>query len=173
MHENTTLDDSKIDDDNIVDEGKQRPLWCWLILCHDSTGILFEISGILVANAILDTVISLHEDVGELKDPSDLVKLRKNTYTVMSQLSKHGHDSVDPISMQTVRQGLDLGAAQEDVGIEGASNLFYYLFDDWRAVYATIATFRNRLEELVSFHFSDNATNILIRSRKEKSWVTW
>lgn len=69
----------------------------------------------------------------------------------MSQLSNHGHMSVDPISMQTVRQTLDLGAAQEDIGSEGASNLFYYLFDDWRAVYSTIATFRERLKELVSF----------------------
>ena len=67
----------------------------------------------------------------------------------MSQLSNHGHLTADPISIQSVRQALDPNNLQIDVGIEGASNLFYYLFDDWRAVYSTISTFRRRLEELV------------------------
>lgn len=75
--------------------------------------------------------------------------LRANTISVLSQLSSYGHDSADPISMQTVRQALDLDANQGDPGIEGASNLFYYLFDDWRAVYTTVAQFQIRLHELV------------------------
>lgn len=49
--------------------------------------------------------------------------------------------------MQTVRQALE--HEHGDPGIEGASSLFYYLFDDWRAVYSTVANFHLRLEELV------------------------
>jgi hypothetical protein len=51
--------------------------------------------------------------------------------------------------MQTVRQTLKLDAVQSNPGIEGASNLYYYLFDDWRAVYHTIAMYHQRLEDLV------------------------
>jgi hypothetical protein len=75
--------------------------------------------------------------------------MRANTLSVLSQLSKFGHDSADPISMQTVRQTLKLDAVQNNPGIEGASNLYYYLFDDWRAVYHTVAMYHQRLEDLV------------------------
>ena len=51
--------------------------------------------------------------------------------------------------MQTVRQALKLDPAQAHPGLEGASLLFYYLFDDWRAVYLTVATYHKRLDELV------------------------
>lgn len=54
--------------------------------------------------------------------------------------------------MQSVRQSLDLDATCTHAGIEGASNLFYYLFDDWRAVYSSIATYRKRLEALVRLY---------------------
>jgi len=74
--------------------------------------------------------------------------MRRNTLSVLSQLSKIGHDQADPISMQTVRQVLELDEAQANPGIEGASNLFYYLFDDWRAVYATVSSFQKRLHDL-------------------------
>jgi len=50
--------------------------------------------------------------------------------------------------MQTVRQALKLDPAQAHPGLEGASLLFYYLFDDWRAVYLTVATYHKRLDEL-------------------------
>lgn len=78
-----------------------------------------------------------------------LKSIRGNTLSVLSQLSELGHLSADPTSMQTVRQALELDGAQANPGIEGSSNLFYYLFDDWRAVYSTIAAFRARLEKLV------------------------
>lgn len=93
------------------------------------------------------TVISLHEDPGPVHNEKHVQSMRGNTLSVLSQLSKFGHLSEDPTSMQTVRQALD--AVQTNSGIEGASNLFYHLFDDWRAVYSTIATFRRRLEGLV------------------------
>jgi hypothetical protein len=72
--------------------------------------------------------------------------MRGNTLSVLSQLSTLGDLSSDPTSMQSVRQALESDA---NPGVEGASNLFYYLFDDWRAVYSTIAAFRIRLEKLV------------------------
>jgi len=73
--------------------------------------------------------------------------MRGNTLSVLNQLSKLGHGSADPISMQTVRQALE---QHDDTSLEGASSLFYYLFDDWRAVYRTVSGFHFRLEELVS-----------------------
>lgn len=117
-------------DFSIDAEGKQRPLWSWLVLCDDNT------------------VLSLHEDTGPLPNEHDLKTMRNNTLSVLSQLSNQGHLKADPISIQSVRQALELDSPQTNLGIEGASNLFYYLFDDWRAVYATIGAFRLRLKEL-------------------------
>jgi hypothetical protein len=96
----------------------------------------------------LDTVISLHEDTGTVPNTEDVKSLRNNTLSVLSQLSKHGHLKADPISLQSVRQSLDLDS---NPGVEGASNLFYYLFDDWRAVYSTVGAFRDRLNVLVGY----------------------
>lgn len=98
----------------------------------------------------VDTVISLHEDPGPVTNVEALKSLRGNTLSVLTQLSVKGHGTADPTSMQTVRQALELDAAQAHSGVEGSSNLFYYLFDDWRAVYSTIAAYRARLKELVS-----------------------
>ncbi|CZS90673.1 hypothetical protein WAI453_004041 [Rhynchosporium graminicola] len=111
-----------------VFEGNQKPLYSWLVICEDHT------------------VISLHEDPGQLENYEDLAAIRKNTLSVLSQLSKHG--TADPISMQTVRQALKLDPFQSHSGLEGASLLFYYLFDDWRAVFSTVAMYHKRLDEL-------------------------
>lgn len=117
--------------ESILEEGSQRRLWSWLVLCDDNT------------------VLSLHEDPGPVNDTEALKSIRGNTLSVLSQLSRHGHRSADPTSMQTVRQALELDdAAQVSIGNEGSSNLFYYLFDDWRAVYSTIAAYRARLAKL-------------------------
>ncbi|QSZ29059.1 hypothetical protein DSL72_003569 [Monilinia vaccinii-corymbosi] len=116
----------------------QCRLWSWLILCDDNT------------------VIAVHEDTTPIKKTKrDLKSLRGNTLSVLGQLSKSGHETADPISMQTVRQVLDMNAAHANNGIEGASNLFYYLFDDWRAVYATVAFFRASLQRLETSIFED------------------
>ncbi|KAI9644656.1 hypothetical protein NHQ30_006680 [Ciborinia camelliae] len=123
---------------NLFRDREQCRLWSWLILCDDNT------------------VIAVHEDTISIKKTNkDLKSLRGNTLSVLSQLSKSGHETADPISMQTVRQVLDLNAAHANNGIEGASNLFYYLFDDWRAVYATVDFFRRSLQELETSIFED------------------
>lgn len=79
--------------------------------------------------------------------------MRSNTMSVLKQLSTSGLDETDPLSLQTVRYALRAEAAQAAPGIEGSSLLFYYLFDDWRAVYSTVGRFHLRLDNLVwMFH---------------------
>ena len=76
--------------------------------------------------------------------------MRSNTLSVLTQLSNFGHRDANAISMQTVRQALKPDDSQVDMGVEGASSLFYYLFDDWRAVFSTVTMYHERLEQLVS-----------------------
>lgn len=123
---------------------------------------------------LLDTVISLHEDTRPCDNKPDLISMRRNTLSVLSQLSKIGHDQADPISMQTVRQVLELDEAQANPGIEGASNLFYYLFDDWRAVYATVSSFQKRLHDLVFIPCSiETRIKLLTEVSNNRFWKTW
>ncbi|TVY50093.1 hypothetical protein LOCC1_G000020 [Lachnellula occidentalis] len=109
-------------------EGKQRRLYSWLILCNDNT------------------VISLQENPGILNE-EDLKSTRLNLLSVLKQLSEAKNNSTDPLSMQSVRQALE-SPDIDDRGSEGSSNLFYYLFDDWRAVYSTVEVFGKRLKSL-------------------------
>lgn len=101
---------------------------------------------------MVDTVISIHQDPGEHNDVEALKSIRGNTISVLKQLSSRGRESADPISIQTVRQALKSPDEEEtapvSAGVEGASSLFYYLFDDWRAVYSTVGNFQFRLNEL-------------------------
>lgn len=129
-------------DSKMQDEGTQRRLYSWLILCKDNT------------------VISLQEDPSFITNDEDLKETRSNLLSVLRQLSKVKHDSIDPLSWQSVRQALD-GLDGEKVGIEGASNLFYYLFDDWLAVYHTVGFFRKRLKSL---------QDVIIDSSSQKSY---
>lgn len=92
-------------------------------------------------------MISFHEDPG-LVDLDDLCSLRANTLSVLSQVSSLEQESFNPISLQTVRGALKL-ESDEDSAHEGASNLFYYLFDDWHAAYETVAGFQSTLGNLV------------------------
>ncbi|EPE36333.1 hypothetical protein GLAREA_05671 [Glarea lozoyensis ATCC 20868] len=115
----------------LEDEGRQRRLYSWLIICDDNT------------------VISFHEDSG-MTNSEDLLSLRANTISVLSQVSILNQDSFNPISLQTVRAALD---QENDThhGHEGASNLFYYLFDDWHAAYETVAGFQTTLGNLRTY----------------------
>ncbi|KAL3420889.1 ADP-ribosylation factor [Phlyctema vagabunda] len=117
-------------EDSIVNVSPHQRLWSWLVLCDDYT------------------VISFHEDPGRVDDAEELQSMRSNTISVLSQLSNYGHDGADPVSLQSVRKALQVENTQSEPGIEGASNLFYYLFDDWRAVYSSIAAFQAKLESL-------------------------
>ncbi|KAG9235638.1 hypothetical protein BJ875DRAFT_458578 [Amylocarpus encephaloides] len=140
MHERKTQQRSPavMATNEIEDEGKQRRLYSWLVLCHDHT------------------VISFHEDPGTDNSPDDLGLVRANLLSVFSQVSNQVGDSFNPISMQTVRDALSL-VSQNDWGLEGSSNLFYYLFDDWRAAYQTVGGFSLKLSELRTY-ILQNAT---------------
>jgi len=132
---------------NLVDEGAQLRLYSWLVLCNNRMNILSFLPKYFLI--ILDTVLSFHETPSGTNSTAELKLMRSNTLSVLSQLSKFGHDGADPISLQTVRQALKPDDAHSEPGVEGASLLFYYLFDDWRAVYLTVAKFRQRLDILV------------------------
>ncbi|KAE9376988.1 hypothetical protein N431DRAFT_555275 [Stipitochalara longipes BDJ] len=134
MHELPTKIDESVD---IVEEGKQKRLYSWLFLCDDHT------------------VISFHEYPGQFKDTADLNAMRSNTLSVLKQLSTVGLDKTDPLSLQTVRYALKAEAVKDAPGIEGSSLLFYYLFDDWRAVYSTVGRFHHRLDTLQNAIFDD------------------
>lgn len=126
------------EDIEIAAEGEQRRLWSWLVLCDDHT------------------VISVHEDPGETPNPEDVKSIRANTLSVLKQLSERGRGgSLDPISMQTVRQALKDDVDELGQGMEGSSLLFYYLFDDWRAVFRTVAMYKQRLGELRTIILGD------------------
>ncbi len=94
-------------------------------------------------------MISFHEYPGPFTDRVDFKAMRRNTLSVLRQLSTVDLDQTDPLSLQTVRYALKSEAAQAQPGIEGSSLLFYYLFEDWRAVYTTVGRFHQRLESLV------------------------
>ncbi|KAF8867211.1 hypothetical protein BDZ45DRAFT_710207 [Acephala macrosclerotiorum] len=128
MHEIVTQTERS--DIDIISEGAQRRLWSWLVLCDDNT------------------VLSLHEHPGHVQDTRDLVSFRANTLSVLSQISKCGHQSTNAISMITIRQSLKEDLHDTNPGVEGTSLLFYYLFDDWQAVYTTVAKYKKRLEQL-------------------------
>ncbi|TVY85132.1 hypothetical protein LSUE1_G000421 [Lachnellula suecica] len=129
MHQETHDSPEVATDKSIIQEGKQRRLYSWLILCNDNT------------------VISLQEYPFDFKNGQDLKATRSNLLSVLSQLSKVKYDATSPLSLQSVRQAL-ADFNHENPGQEGASNLFYYLFDDWRAVYSTVDVFGKRLKKL-------------------------
>jgi hypothetical protein len=65
----------------------------------------------------------------------------------MSQLSHFRYSTAAIVSMQNIRPLRSFDDA--DPGVEGSSVLFYHLFDDWRAVYGSIAGSRQDLLNLV------------------------
>jgi hypothetical protein len=65
----------------------------------------------------------------------------------MSQLSHFGYSTTHVVSMQNIRPLRSFDDANP--GVEASSLLFYYLFDDWRAVYGSVAGFRQDLLNLV------------------------
>ena len=94
-------------------------------------------------------MLSFHEYPGQLKGTKDFEALRGNTLSVLKQLSIVGLEKTDLLSLQAVRSSLNAEAVKDAPGVEGSSLLFYYLFDDWRAVYSTVGRFHDRLDTLV------------------------
>ena len=121
----------------------------------------------------VDTVIAFHEHPGAFKDPNAFKAMRRNTLSVLSQLSTVGVDKTDPLSLQTVRYALKSEAAKAEPGIEGSSLLFYYLFEDWRAVYTTVGRFQQRLTNLVQIPNPHSVHFELTYISKMKFLMTW
>ncbi|KAI9741586.1 MAG: hypothetical protein M1818_004393 [Claussenomyces sp. TS43310] len=112
---------------------KEERIWAWLILGDDGT------------------VVSLHEPSKIVNpDVSTVKKLRHHTLSVLTQISELGGRKAKSIGMISVRQMLRPKRPGDayDPGHEGASLLFYYLFDDWNATYALIVAIKRRLNEL-------------------------
>ncbi|OBT90991.1 hypothetical protein VE02_00210 [Pseudogymnoascus sp. 03VT05] len=104
-------------------------LWSWLVLCHDAI------------------VISFHEAPRPKGEVSKYIEtVRKNTLSVLSQLSTIG--SADGVELISLRQPADSKDTSELTGAEGASNLFYYLFDDWTATYTLLMVLQGNIEKL-------------------------
>ena len=118
-----------------------------------------------------DTVLSLHEEptiepapagVEDSKWKADHYKsMRANMVSVLKQLSVHGFGLFQdqPLTQSSVRKALQALAARRTragrpdhlahvLGQEGASNLFYYLFEDYAAA-APFQEARDTLNELV------------------------
>jgi hypothetical protein len=74
--------------------------------------------------------------------------VRRNTLSVLSQLSTIG--SADGVELISLRQPAESNDTSELTGVEGASNLFYYLFDDWTATYTLLMALQGNIEKLVS-----------------------
>ena len=82
---------------------------------------------------------------------SEYVKtVREHTLTVLSQLSTIGLNAAGGVELISLRKPTAADTTSELSGVEGSSNLFYYLFDDWTSTYSLLRVLQNSLGELVS-----------------------
>lgn len=134
--------------------------WSWLTLC---------MSGMSSA----DTVISINE-APNLEDPpegvddprtwkkNELAAMRRNTFDVLQQISYISDKEYkkSALSLKAIRaplRGIPPGGSRtsttvphERMAAVGASNLFYYLFEDTFAVVPILDEVKTVLEHLVS-----------------------
>ena len=129
--------------------------WVWLTLCKTGRSV--------------DTVISINE-APNLEEPPDgedtsvsrrlkeIAYVRHNTLAVLQQISTIGIDrnKHSALSLKAIREppddvGSSLGrGSPAKVGHAGASNIFYYLFEDIGAIAPILAHSKGKLESLVS-----------------------
>ena len=137
--------------------------------CHRGSeygrGLSFAmmVSGICVMNRYVDvdpsgsvgTVVSMYEDpfpgsnnpVLPQKQQVLLEKIRRNIINVFRQLSKaeRARGTPNPLMILNLRQSIKFGEdglseqSEEFIAENGASLLFYYLFDDWYLSYGLVA----------------------------------
>lgn len=72
--------------------------------------------------------------IGLEKDKSNYMQLTSVRKPLMANVNQHGRTAVP----------------EERAALEGSSNLFYYLFEDYTAAYSILQDSKTRLEELVS-----------------------
>ncbi len=94
----------------------------------------------------------MHEDLKLKADRPELIQVvRKHTLTILGQLSKQGFNEATSTELISVRQSL---RESERDGAEGASNLLYYLFEDWQGTFLLRLKFSDQLEKLVSLPYT-------------------
>lgn len=124
---------------------------------------------------LLATVISVHATPFYEKTPEgktedewrqgELNSIRSNVISVLLQLSKEGFEQEDISLLKSIRQALGT-SVKEGYGlnrassalstnfsgeaVEGSSNLFYYLFEDYSAVVPILRKSKDRLDLMVS-----------------------
>ncbi len=103
----------------------------------------------------------------------ELANIRWNTLKVLRQLSKCGlsEDRHKIMQLTAVRAPLmqfgygQTAVSEEDQPIEGSSNLFYYLFEDYSAAVGILITSKLALQTLVSSSSGEHAPFIPSRGR--------
>ncbi|KAA8913534.1 hypothetical protein FN846DRAFT_897178 [Sphaerosporella brunnea] len=116
------------DGEELFDTGDYNPegkrLWSWLTLCDDGT------------------VISIHEPLGSVTDPTDILTVRRNMLTVFRSLSLSSAAKARSNNESSVALGSGLDdlpfrrhQPQNENVHGGPSLLLYYLFDDWHSSY--------------------------------------
>ena len=136
------------------------------------------------------TVFSFHEDPAYESTPkgedsikwraAELRNMRSNVVTVLKQLSSLSHEEFkyDILNMKQVRQPLKRGKNGKEhalrrvasvpepidhISLEGSSNLFYYLFEDYIAAVPILKTSRTILADLVRKNPADSPTQSILR----------
>lgn len=142
--------------------------WSWFVLCNDSKSCAHGTEDQALTEP--DTVISFHEaacyedakripageDHGRWRR-AELKNMRANTLKVLRQLSKCGlqEDRNKIMHLTAVRHPLMVQRPGQTVipqirhAIEGSSNLFYYLFEDYSGAVAILNKSKMVLGDLV------------------------
>lgn len=92
----------------------------------------------------------MDENLNVNVDEAYMKAIRGHSLSVLSQISDQGTKDAGSVSMTSVRLLLAQRGNHSDNGIEGSSNLFYYLFDYWHESYLYIIRVQTQLEDLVS-----------------------
>jgi hypothetical protein len=95
--------------------------------------------------------------------------VRRHIGNVLSQLSVNDTENGGSMSLVSVRKILENNASHHNDGSEGSSNLFYYLFDNWRGAYKVITSNQDRLTDLVSLLQRRKHTALIMCRVKESS----
>lgn len=120
-----------------------------------------------------DTVISFHEAATYDAVPEgenihrwrqdELKYMRSNTLKVLKQLSKNASqkEKIAFTQLSNVRFSLrDDADNPAALGVEGSSNLFYYLFEDYSAAVDIVNSSKKTLESLRKVVLSDHVSSL-------------
>ena len=90
------------------------------------------------------TVISFHEDPVAI-DPRHLETVRGHFLRVLRQLSEIGRKRAEGIEVLALRYPPESKFTVNPSASESASNLFYYLFDNWASTIIILKNLRSEL----------------------------